>query len=89
MGNTTNTQAKKKQGKHFLKGAIAVDVFQTHFGKISERAIYTVYAKTFGVNDKNMETKTFSECVNALRRHQDPDYTNPTDQSVSAVSIEE
>lgn len=69
---------KKKQVKK--KSFIAVDVWQKQFGINSVRAIRSIYQDKFPLN-ANKPTPTFSQCVNALRRLEDPTYTDPVDQS--------
>lgn len=75
---------KNKKTKRFL----AVDVWRTHFGETSVKAIYDVYSMTFGIEPKNMHKYTFTQCVNGLRRHEDPDYVDPTNKSVKQITIE-
>jgi len=70
--NKKSTKNKKPR-KRFL----AVDPFQTHFGPVSERAVYDVYAAKFNVEQHNMRKYSFSHCVNALRKLEDPDYEKP------------
>lgn len=69
---------KKKQVKK--KSFIAVDVWQKQFGVNSVRAIRSIYQENFPVNP-NKPTPTFSQCVNALRRLENPNYKDPIDQS--------
>lgn len=90
MGNYNN---KKKTTQETDKPArkreyIAVDVWRTHFGRISQLAIKSIFQKKFGISDENMKKKDFSEMVNALRRAENPDYIAPTDQSISKVAVE-
>ncbi len=73
---------KNKRTKRFL----AVDVWRTHFGEVSARAIYDVYATTFGIAPQNMHKYSFTQCVNGLRRHEDPDYLDPTSKSHEQVT---
>lgn len=76
--------AAPKKRKRFL----AVDVWRSKFGKISEKAIYEIYASTFGISQENMKKKTFTECVNGLRSYENPDYVPPTNQSHVLVTNE-
>lgn len=68
---------KKKKQKRF----IAVDVWRSHFGIVSVRAIYDIYADKFQVEQHNMQKHSLSKCIDALRKLEDPDYTPPQDQS--------
>lgn len=77
MAKNTNTQRKPRQRRKFL----AVDVWQTQFGPVSETAIYDVYSTKFKVEQHNMKNYTFSHCVNALRKLEDPDYVAPVNSS--------
>lgn len=89
MGNFNNKRTKSETGKPAKsKGYIAVDVWRKQFGRISESAIKFIYQEKFGISDENMKKKDFSEMVNALRRLEDPDYTAPTDKSISKVNVE-
>lgn len=84
MGTTnTNQTGATKQHKF-----IDVDVFQTHFGIMSERAVLAIYAEKFGISQKNMKGIDFAICVNALRKLKDPDYVAPTNQSTKQVVTE-
>lgn len=67
-------QRKKKKRKRF----IAVDVWQTQFGPVSERAVYDVFAQTFGIETHNLKKYSFPDCVNALRKLEDPTYQAPS-----------
>ena len=64
------------------KIAIAVDVWQTQFGPSSVRAVFDVYATLAGIDPETVKSKrSFSHCVNALRKNEDPDYKDPRDQA--------
>lgn len=65
---------KKRPRKRFL----AVDVWQTQFGPVSERAVYDVYAQKFNVESHNMRKYSFPDCVNSLRKLEDPTYKAPS-----------
>jgi len=67
---------KKKVRKKFID----VDVWRSQFGPVSVRAIYEVYAQTFGVEIHNMKRYSLSQCINALRKVEDPDYEEPQDE---------
>lgn len=69
----TSPQKKRKPRKRF----IAVDVWQSTFGPVSERAIYDIYSQKFNVEIHNMRKYTFPHCVNALRKLEDPEYEAP------------
>mgnify|MGYP003648336559 CR=1 FL=1 len=73
--NTTKSSAKKKRPR---KRFIAVDVWQTRFGPVSERAVYDVYAQKFNIEIHNMKKYSFPDCVNALRKLEDPTYKAAT-----------
>ncbi len=68
-----STSKNKKPRKRF----IAVDVFQSQFGPVSERAVYDLYSQRFNVESHNMNSYSFSHCVNALRKLEDPNYIAP------------
>ncbi len=76
MANSNTNKKKSTKKKTF----IAVDVWQKQFGVNSVRAIRSIYAEVFPLN-QNKPTPTFSQCVNALRRLEDPTYTDPVDIS--------
>jgi hypothetical protein len=61
---------KKRKRKLFSK----VDVFQTHFGQISVTAIYDVFMQEFGIEKSKMKNFSFSHCVEALRKLENPEY---------------
>ena len=63
MDNKKNNK-KRRPRKRF----IAVDVWQTKFGPVSERAVYDIYAQKFNVELHNMKKYSFPHCVNALRK---------------------
>ena len=68
-----NSQKKKRPRKRF----IAVDVWRSQFGPVSERAVYDVYAQKFNVELHNVRKYSFSDCINALRQLEKPDYVAP------------
>ena len=72
---------KKRKSKKPSKRFIAVNVWQTKFGPVSERAVYDIYSQKFNVEPHNMKRYSFSQCVNALRLLEDPTYVAPTNQS--------
>lgn len=76
-----NKQVKQVNKKKFL----AVDVWRPQFGQVSVRAIYDVFSTAFGIEPQNMKKYTLSQCINALRKLEDPDYVAPTDQTISQV----
>jgi hypothetical protein len=82
MGNLKGEQNKGKK-----KGFLAVDVWQSHFGPVSVKAIYSIFAEKFGIKPENKEKHTFSHCVNSLRRLENPDYTDPIDLSKESAYI--
>lgn len=65
-----NIKSVKKAvvNKGSRKRFIAVNVWQTEFGPVSERAIYDIYAQKFGVELHNMKKYSFTHCVTALRK---------------------
>lgn len=70
-----NTSNKKRPRKRF----VAVNVWQTQFGPVSERAVYDIYSQKFNVELYNMKKYSFPHCVNALRKLEDPTYQAPGD----------
>lgn len=68
---------KKKNRKRFLE----VDVWRKEFGPVSVRAIYDVFAQKFDIKTEDMKNYQFPDCVNALRKLEDPNYEPPKDQS--------
>ena len=60
------------------KGFREVDVWQSEFGQVSERAVYDVFALKFNVEKSKMSKYSFSHCVEALRKLEDPDYEPKT-----------
>lgn len=69
-----STPKKRKPRKRF----IAVDVWQSQFGPVSERAVYDIFSQKFNIETHNMRKYSFPHCVNALRKLEDPDYVAPT-----------
>ena len=69
-------RSKKKQARP-RRLFLAVDVWQKEFGPVSERAVRDVYARTFNVKIENMKKYSFHHCVNALRKHENPNYVAP------------
>lgn len=65
---------KKKARRKFTD----VDVWQKEFGSISVRAVFDVFSTKFKVETHNMKNYSFSDCVNALRKLEDPDYIAPS-----------
>lgn len=57
-----------KKSKRPRKRFVAVDVWQTKFGPVSERAVYDIYAQKFNVEMHNMKKYSFSHCIEALRK---------------------
>lgn len=76
-------QSKKKKRKP-RKRFLQVDVWQTQFGPVSERAVYDIFAQRFNVELHNMKKYSFPDCVNALRKLENPDYMAPTYASGAA-----
>lgn len=74
MDNNKKVQPRKRKPR---KRFIAVDVWQTQFGPVSERAVYDIYSQKFNVELHNMKKYSFPHCVNALRQLEDPDYVGP------------
>lgn len=74
MDNKKQSFKRKTTRKRF----VAVDVWQTHFGPVSERAVYDIYSQKFNVELRNMKKYSFPHCINALRKLEDPDYIAPT-----------
>lgn len=76
-----NKQVRKPKNKKPRKRFIAVDVWQSKFGPVSERAVYDIYSQKFNVELYNMKKYSFPHCVNALRTLEDPDYVAPNNVS--------
>ena len=74
--------SKKRSNKKPRKRFVAVNVWQTKFGPVSERAVYDIYSQKFNVELHNMKKYSFSQCVNALRLLEDPTYIAPTNKSL-------
>ena len=74
MANQVKNQPRRKKNKKPRKRFIAVDVWRSQFGPVSVRAIYDVYAQKFNVETHNMKNYSFSDCVNGLRKLENPDY---------------
>jgi hypothetical protein len=72
---------KGEQNKGKKKGFLDVDVWQSNFGPVSVKAIYSIFADKFGIKSDAKEKHTFSHCVNSLRRLEDPYYKDPVDLS--------
>ena len=72
MENQTKVSNKPNKKKQPRKRFVAVDVYQSKFGPVSERAIYDVYSQRFGVALYNMKKYSFQHCVKALRGLNDP-----------------
>jgi len=74
------SQKERSPKKKVRKKFISVDVWRSQFGPVSVRAIYEVYAQTFRVEIHNMKRYSLSQCINALRLKEDPDYEEPQDE---------
>ena len=74
MENKSKSAPKKKRAR---KRFVAVNVWQTQFGPVSERAVYDIYSQKFNVELYNMKKYSFPHCVNALRKLEDPTYQAP------------
>ena len=73
-----NKKVVSKKSKRPRKRFVAVDVWQTKFGPVSERAVYDIYSQKFNVELHNMKKYSFPQCVNALRLLEDPEYVAPS-----------
>ncbi len=62
---------------------LSVDVWRSKFGTHSVSAIFEVYSQYFGIPShtmkKNQKRYTFSFCLNALRKVENPEYESPED----------
>lgn len=56
----------KKKSKSI--GFVDVDLYQKVFGDVSVKAIFSIYQREFEVSSFGMSTKTFSDCLYALRK---------------------
>jgi len=68
-------EAPKKKAR---KGFREVDVWQSEFGIVSERAVYDVFALKFDIERAKMSKYSFSHCVETLRKLEDPEYEAKT-----------
>ena len=73
-----NKKVVVKKTRRPRKRFVAVDVWQTKFGPVSERAVYDLYSQKFNVELHNMKKYSFPHCVNALRSLEDPEYVAPS-----------
>ena len=73
--NKSNKSNKSKRAAR--KRFVSVDVWQSKFGPVSERAIYDVYSQRFKVQLYNMKNYSFFHCVKALRELGDPTLGTP------------
>lgn len=64
---------KEKRRKKFLD----VDVWQKEFGIVSVRAIFDVFSQRFQIELSEMKNYSFTHCVSALRKLEDPNYIAP------------
>jgi hypothetical protein len=71
----------KGSGKNSKKSFIAVDVWRSQFGPISVRAIYEIFARTFSIEPSQMKDYKLPQCIDALRKLEDPTYECPQDKS--------
>lgn len=80
-----NLSNKKQKTKTTRKRFTAVDVWQSKFGPVSERAVYDLYSQRFNVELHNMSKYSFPQCVKALRDLNDPTLgtkqTKPTEDN--------
>lgn len=74
---------KKNKPRPPRKKFLAVDVWQTKFSSISVRAVKDVYSTKFRVESYNMKKYSFSKCINALRKLEDPEYIAPQDSEIN------
>lgn len=72
METKTVVSKKSTNKKQPRKRFVAVDVYQSKFGPVSERAVYDVYSQRFGVELYKMKKFSFQHCVKALRDLNDP-----------------
>ena len=73
-----NKKVVSKKTRRPRKRFVAVDVWQTKFGPVSERAVYDLYSQKFNVELHNMKKYSFPHCVNSLRSLEDPEYVAPS-----------
>jgi hypothetical protein len=78
---------KKKNKGSQKKQFLAVDVWRSQFGVISVKAIYEIFSAKFGVDQSKIRDYSFTHCVNALRRLEDPTYKDPVNKSHSDVEF--
>lgn len=52
----------------------SVNIWRSTFGKYAVMAIYDLYSQKFNIPFKDARKKGFTECVDALRKLEYPDY---------------
>lgn len=60
----------------------AVNVWRAHFGPTAVKAVFDIYSQKFNVEMYNMKNYSFSHCVEALRKLENPDYV-PQDRGTA------
>ena len=68
-------------------GFLDVDVFRTEFGIVSEKAIYSVFQKTFNIPMREMYKYKFQECVKRLRDFKQPGWNKGGLKNNSTIKI--
>ena len=71
--NSKSRVPQRRPRRRFLE----VDVWRSRFGPMSVKAIYDVYSTKFNTEIYYKNQKTFTNCVNALRKLDNPDYISP------------
>tara|TARA_R110000772_G_scaffold101363_1_gene201814 strand:+ start:23 stop:373 length:351 start_codon:yes stop_codon:yes gene_type:complete len=93
MANQVNSNSKststkrpfKKRPKKARRKFLEVDVWRSQFGPVSEKAVYDVFSTKFNIESYNMKRYSFSHCLNALRRLEDPTYVDPVDTNLEEL----
>lgn len=71
-------KSNKNKGKEVVKRERikfkSVDVWQSSFGPVSVNAVYDVFETTFNIEKENMRKYSFQECVESLRKFENPNY---------------
>ena len=70
-------QKKKKKKFQPRQPFLAVDVWRSEFGPVSVRAVYDVFQAKRKIKTQDLWNYSFSDCVNYLRKLEDPDYIPP------------
>ena len=73
MSKDLKTKPRTKKPRARYK---AVNVWRSTFGPTAVKAVYDIYSQKFNVESHNMKNYSFSHCVEALRKLEDPNYVS-------------